>query len=455
METIERKILNFIRTKKLIEPGDRILVALSGGPDSVSMLHFLYSYKDKLKIELGAIHINHLIRGKAAHEDEDFCRNLCLNLNVKFFAVRKNVRLMAGRKKVSLEEAGHKIRYNEFDKIAVKYGFNKIATAHNSSDNIETILLNLIKGTGINGISGIPFKRNNIIRPLLRISKEDILSYIDKNNLNYRLDKTNFSSDYERNFLRNEIIPLIKQRLNPDIENSFSNSSEIFRNASEFIDLSVKAVLRNSSVNLVKGVIKIPEEVLKNCDPLLQGFLVKNILDEKLLVQFSNGDIKKIISLLSKETGKSEELSGKYKALKEREDILIFSTGIESRFENTEVNAGENIKLNKNILAIKEVENIPCKFSGSKRKEYISAEKINGPFILREWKNGDRFYPLGFKGSKKISDFLNEQKISPFKKKEQLVLLNGNKIVWVVGLRLDERFKITNQTKKVYELWLK
>jgi|YelNatPaOPRAMG01_1025707.scaffolds.fasta_scaffold00642_4 tRNA(Ile)-lysidine synthase len=454
MEKIEQKILKFIKDKNLIEKKDNILVALSGGPDSVALLCFLNKFKEKLKIELGAIHINHLIRGKDAYEDEEFCKNLCLTLNIKFFLVRKKVKLFASKNKISIEQAGRKIRYDQFVKTATKYGFNKIATAHNSSDNIETIFLNLIKGTGLNGITGIPVKRENIIRPFLQVSKEEIFRYIKENSLIYRLDASNFSNHYERNFLRNEIIPAIKQRLNPDIENSFINSSDIFQNAVSLINKSVKIASENTVKYDGESVKFFIKELIKY-DKALYGFLFKNVLEGKYKFQFSYNDINKIISLLNKEAGKKEELSGKHLAIRDRDEIVIFPFSKENNLEQINIKPGEIIKLKNKFLSIKEIKILPKTFSGSKYKEYISAEKIEGNFLLRQWEKGDRFNPLGLNGTKNVSDFLNEQKIPSSEKKKQLVLLNNNKIVWVVGLRLDERFKITNKTKKAYELWLK
>ena len=171
IKNIEHKVIKFIDEKNLIEKKDRILIALSGGPDSVFLLHFLNKFKNKYKIELGALHLNHKLRGKEADKDEEFCRNICSKLKIEYFPVKRNVKAFAVKKKISFEEAGRELRYSVLESTALKNKFNKIATAHNSNDNAETILLNLIKGTGIRGISGIPVKRNNIIRPIINIAK--------------------------------------------------------------------------------------------------------------------------------------------------------------------------------------------------------------------------------------------------------------------------------------------
>ncbi len=454
MKKTEQKVLNFIREKNLIQTGDKILVALSGGPDSVFLLRFLVKYSDKLNIKVGAIHVNHMIRGKAALEDEEFCVNLSLYLGIVLHRISKKVKSFACKNKISLEEAGRKVRYSEFEKVGRKYGYNKIATAHNCNDNAETVLLNLIKGAGLKGISGIPFMRGNIIRPILNITKEEILNYLDGEKLNYRVDLTNLSSDYERNFLRNEIIPLIQQRLNPDVVKSLFNSSEIFKDAALVINNEVEKTLTNSS-SFGKDELKISLKRLRETDKKITGFFLKSLIEENFAIQVTFNDIKKIISLIENEVGRKAELTNKLYAVREREEIIVTRKKTISAGEPIFLKAGDVVKINGNTLSVTESKNFPVKYSTSRMKEFISADNIKGNFLLRRWKVGEKFLPIGLDGSKKISDFLNEQKLPSSKKKEQLVLTNNNKIVWVVGLRLDERFKITNHTKKVYELWLK
>jgi tRNA(Ile)-lysidine synthase len=172
MKIIDQKVLKFITDKNLIQENDRILIGLSGGPDSVFLLHFLNKYSRKLKIEIGTVHINHLLRGREADRDEQFCKNLSEKLSLQFFSVKENITEIAASEKISVEEAGRKVRYNEFEKISDMEGYNKIATAHNADENAETVLLNLIKGAGLAGLSGIPPFRDKIIRPLLVLSKE-------------------------------------------------------------------------------------------------------------------------------------------------------------------------------------------------------------------------------------------------------------------------------------------
>lgn len=463
INNIEQKVIKFIDEKNLIEKNDRVLVALSGGPDSVFLIHLLSKFKKRFKIELGALHVNHQIRGNAAIEDEKFCREICTELNIEFYSVSKNVKSFASKRKISMEEAGREIRYSLLKSTASQNNYNKIATAHNSNDNAETILLNLIKGTGIKGISGIAVKRDNIIRPVINLTKNEILEHLHKNKLDYRIDESNFSSDYERNFLRNEIIPLIKKRLNPSFEDSLFNSSEVFKKISLIIDKEINPFFDTIKFNKKEKILKVFPGKLNNLDNEYWGDFLKEAVKRNFSVQLSFNDVKHLILLFSSRTGKRINLAENLSAVKERDELLIFlNPGDKSFSFNKNISAGSEIKINGKRFYIKHVLKRDVKISSNKNVEYISGDNCGKNFNIRTWKEGDRFYPLGLKnmpdgksGSKKISDFLNEQKIPSILKKKQLVLTTQNKIVWVLGLRLDNRFKLTEKTKKIYLLCLK
>jgi tRNA(Ile)-lysidine synthase len=453
MKTIEQKVLKFIDEKDLIQRNDRVLVALSGGPDSTFLLHFLLKFRKKYNIELGAVHVNHMIRGKSAIEDEEFCRKLSVNLNIKYFAVQKNVRLYAKKNKYSLEEAGRIIRYETLNKVLKQKGFNKIATAHNCSDNAETVLLNLIKGTGIKGISGIPPKRGNIIRPILVLKKNEILEYLNNYGIKYRIDESNLNTDFERNFLRKEIIPWIKKKLNPDFEKAVFKASEIFAGFASLLDQQIREELKET-VEINNKEIKIISAEFEKVNEELKNYVIKTAVEEHFKVPLTFTDVKNIKSLFNKKTGKSINLQKNFIASRERGLVKISKLNKIDLYKNLKLIEGESVKVKEKTLFIKSINEAPKKFSANKLTEYISADNISGYFLLRRWKAGDKFSPLGLKGTKKISDFLNEQKITSARKKEQLVLTNKGRIVWVLGLRLDERFKITKDTERVIELCL-
>ncbi|MDO8550776.1 MAG: tRNA lysidine(34) synthetase TilS [Ignavibacteria bacterium] len=453
MKKIEQKVLKFIDEKNLIEKNDKVLVGLSGGPDSVFLLHFLKKYSKKLQVSFGALHINHLLRGKEADKDEQFCKELTEKLSVKFYSVRKNIKAIASKEKISAEEAGRKVRYKEFEEILVKEGYTKIATAHNADENAETVFLNLIKGTGLRGISGIPPSRDNIIRPLLALTKKEILDYLDFNKLKYRTDLTNLTDDAERNFLRNKVIPLIRDRLNPSLSNTLLKSSEVFRNINNLI----KKKINEASDNLIsvkENYLSLSLPELNKIEVEYRSEVLRHIFNKEFGIQISFDDCSKVLSLLNKQAGKSIQIFENIKVTRDRTELIIQKEKDKKEFKPIIVNRGDSIKINGKELSIKEVGTIKQNSGSNKNLEFINGDKTSKDFLVRKWMPGDRFFPFGMRGSKKISDFLNEQKISSLKKKEQIILLNQDRIVWVIGLRLDERFRITSETKRIFQLCL-
>ncbi len=453
MNHTEQKFLKFIDEKGLIETGDKILTAFSGGPDSVFLLFLLHKFQKKLGIEISAVHINHSLRGIDANEDENFCRVFCSERKIDFTAIKKNVRLFAEKNGYSLEEAGRIIRYREFEKLLRRKNLDKIATAHNAGDNTETVLLNVIKGTGLDGISGIPAKRDTIIRPVLSFTKEEILTYLAAKKLTYRIDKTNEESDFNRNFLRNKILPLIREGLNPSIDNALLISSENFGNIKNYILSNEIRVFGNIEKD-TSGKLIIPIGDLRKADKALRGMLLKNILFRELGIKVYSYDIKKMISLESAQTGKKIELSGGILVFRERDHLKFIPASTAQKDLEFEIHAGETVFIPGGKLSILNCDRGSQVYSNNKNKEYISADFVSDEFIIRRWKEGDSFHPLGMKGTKKISDFLNEQKVESSGKKNHLILLNRNKVVWVIGLRIDDRFKITSSTQKILELCL-
>ena len=453
MKTTEQRVLRFIDEKNLINKDDNILVALSGGPDSVFLLHFLNEYSKKLKISCAAFHVNHLLRAKEALKDEFFCKAFAEKLGVNFFSVKKNVKAYAKESKISVEEAGRIIRYEEFEKFSAKKGFSKIATAHNANDNAETVLLNLIKGAGLSGIAGIPPLRGKVIRPLLILSKEEIIKYLKYYKLDYRTDLSNLKSRYERNFLRNQIIPLIKGRLNPSLDNTLLKSSEVFRQINDF----VKEKLNKETKSLVlkeEDHLSISLTELDKVEKDLRGEALRLVFEREFNIQLSFDQVKKIFSLIDKQPGRSIELQERTKIIRERNELVVVKNNLKVKSKPVVINSDNSVKINGKHLSIKKTTGGKWKLDPSKNIEFINGDNIDKRFIIRRWQPGDRFIPFGMRGSKKVSDFLSEQKLSSYKKKDQMVLINNNRIVWVIGLRLDDRFKITPRTKKIYELCL-
>ena len=449
MKKTEEKVIRFIQSQSLIDRGDKVLVALSGGPDSVFLLHFLKKFKKKYDIELAAFHLNHKLRGKNASADEKFCKQLCEQSGIKLFLENKDVKSYAIKNKISVEEAGRIIRYQFLSAIAHKHNYSKIATAHIQDDNTETVLLNLIKGSGITGMSGIPAKRENIIRPVLCLSKAEILDYLHLKKVSYRIDESNLKNDYERNFLRQQIIPLIKERLNPSLDETIFNTSFIFKNFRKFIDDHIPGFL-NSAVKSGKSEIKIDIYSLNSFHHSIVSEALRKIVLQKWKVILNFDDIKRILELTKKQSGVKLELPHNLIILKDRVSIIIRKFRL-AEDEKHIISTG-TIRLNRGKLSVKRIKKDSVKLNSDSNLEYISADEISGNLTIRKWKNGDRFFPLGMKGEKKISDFLIDIKMNRLDKQNQFIITHDEKIIWLIGKRIDDRYRITNKTKKVLQL---
>jgi tRNA(Ile)-lysidine synthase len=451
-KTIEQKVLKFIDENHLLEKGDKVLVALSGGADSVFLISFLLKFKNRFKIEAAAFHLNHKLRGKAATEDEKFCAGFCFKNKIKFISITRDVKAYSKKMKISVEEAGRKIRYIELSKAVQKMKFTKIATAHNASDNVETILLNFVKGTGIKGLSGIPVKRDNIIRPIVCSSSEEIREYLKENKIPFRLDSSNLDSYYERNFLRNEIIPKLKQRLNPQLEEKIGVTSKIISGINSFIEKQIEEI-KSEAVKSDGKLVKINLDVISKLDKNLLGIFFKSVIEKTFNLDLSSENIFSLIDLLKSQTGRSFQLKKNIVAVKERNDLVIRRNSVsKNKKSNYKIKVGQNIRIDGKTISISDVRRKMFKFSSDKSVEYISGDGLKNIFDIRKWKDGDKFQPMGMNGSKKISDFLSDEKASSFRKKEQLVLTNSGRIVWVIGFRIDERFKVNSTTKRVLKL---
>lgn len=451
MKKTEQKVIKFISENNLLTKGEKVLIAISGGPDSVFLLHFINKFKKKFDLQIGAAHINHLLRGNNSDRDELFCREICHELGIEFFSSKIDVNSIAKKQKLSIEVAARNVRYNFFEEIVKKYNYIKILTAHNADDNVETVLLNLIKGTGLKGITGIPVKRGNIIRPILCLSKAEIIEYLEQYQYEYRVDESNSDNMFERNFLRNEIIPLIKKRLNPSLSNSVLTTSLNLQSINSELESNSEKIKTLLKVDSADG-IRIPVNIILS-NPL-NAYFIKEYLEEHLNIKMESTDLKKIVSLIKKESGKSEELKNGLIAQKNRDLIVVRKNIFDNKQIDLKIKIGKTAMLYDHTLLISRADIRKIKFTNKKNTEYISADNIKSDFIVRNWKDGDRFYPFGMKGTKKVSDYLNNIKTGSFEKKKQLVLESKGNIIWIIGQRIDERYKVTKNTKKVLKLCL-
>lgn len=454
MKKLETEILYFIDRYNLISEGEKILLGLSGGPDSVFALHFFMKYKNRLKIELACIHFNHMLRGKESDNEEKFVRELCKSNGIELHVMNLDVKKYSRENNYSIEEAARHLRYREFNSIMKKTGSSKIVTAHNSNDNTETVLLNTIKGTGLSGYSGIPVKRDYVIRPFLSVTKNEILDYMDNNNFEYCKDSSNYSDNFQRNYLRNNIIPEIENNLNPSLHKSVLNTSLNLQSASDYLNVLIEKIVQQSIITGEKFV-ELDLNYAELDNEYLFGEVLKKICSNHLKIEFNRKLFDQMLDLKNGQVGKQFDLEKTWLAIKERGSIRFSHTSTVEDDQEVILKAGESVEMHGIRIGC---ENLGSDFKSEPRDqetEIISADKLDDIFILRKWKSGDKFQPLGMKGTKKISDFLTEQKVPAHDKNNFLVLTNNETIVWVVGLRISDKFKLTEKTKKAIKLWMK
>jgi tRNA(Ile)-lysidine synthase len=453
---IEEKVINFAADHNLIDKGDRILVALSGGPDSIFMLNFLLKFRKKYQVKIAVIHVNHQLRKEESKKDEQFCEKICRKYNLQYIGITHNVKEFSKTEKISIEEAGRKLRYKEFYAAIAKINFNKIATAHNLNDNTETVLLNLIKGTGLKGLCGIPIVRDKVIRPILCISKDEILDYLKNNKIPYRVDKTNKEIVFQRNYIRKELLPRMRRQINSNLDENIFNLSKIVSDYYLFIEKKFLDKAINSYIEFNNDELFIGASLMMNSNftNALKGEVIKQALKNHFVYEADYLNIKRCLALFNQQAGKEIKLSKELTALKTGKGI-IFTKEIQSDFAEKKLKLNSGTRINEKTLSISVAAKDEVVYSNNKNVEFVNGDNLSMDFCVRTWKEGDRFFPLGMKSSKKVSDFLTDRKISAELKRKQLVLINKKNIVWILGLQIDDRIKINNKTKTFIKLELK
>lgn len=458
-----KKVMSYIKDNNLIKSGDKILVALSGGPDSVCLLNILYNLKDKLNIEIGAAHLNHLLRDKDAFEDEEYVKKICGDLNIPCFVKRVDINKYSKEKKMSSETAGRDARYSFFDEVIKEHGYNKIATAHNANDQAETILFRLMRGTGIEGLCGIKVSRDKIIRPILCLSRKEVEEYIDINNLNPRIDKSNFEKIYNRNKIRLDIIPYIKENFNEDIIQTLNRMSVLLQKDNEFIEKSARSFYEKYCIQQSDYFI-IKKEMFDNHESIATRVIRYALTNfSKTHYDFEMKHIYEICNLAQNSSGKIIDLPNKIYAeniygdiyIKERININNTDIKQEILIDKNEIN-GKKIDFQNEVIEFSVINNdLSLNLKANKSIKYFDFDKINNVISLRNRRNGDKIIPLGMTGSKKLKDIFIDMKI-PKEERECIALLCfDSKVSWVVGVRVSEEYKITNKTKRILKVIVK
>lgn len=434
------KFISYYQSNKLFKEDDKILLTVSGGKDSVLMVHLFI----QAKLNFGIAHGNFKLRGEEADKDEEFVKKLANKYHVSFHSTSFNTTEYSQENGISIQMAARELRYNWFEKLRTENNYQYIATAHHKNDVAETMLINLTKGTGLKGLHGIKNKSSNIIRPILCFDSNEIAGFIKQNNIIYREDKSNADTKYVRNKIRHKVISEL-QKINPSLIETLNTEANQFLEIEQILEEKIQEE-KKKCFEYKKERIEISISKILKLKPL-NTYLYYFLKD----YNFNVADIKDVIASLKGLSGKVF-YTNTHQLTKDRDCLII-----------------EEKTNNKNIYytinSIDEFKTIPIKMSAKKEKvdatfsittstktACLDLSKIKFPITLRHPQKGDAFRPIGMKGNKKLSDFFIDNKLSLVDKKNVWLLESNNKIAWVVAHRIDDKFKVTPQTKQVLTL---
>jgi tRNA(Ile)-lysidine synthase len=433
------RFLGYIKEKHLFEPQQKVLLAVSGGIDSMVLMHLF----EKSEFDYGVVHCNFQLRGNESDKDEEFVRQQVLMHGVPFFSTRFDTEDYARVNGISIEMAARELRYNYFEKIRAENNYDFIATAHHQDDLLETFFLNLSRKTGIRGLTGIKEKSGHVIRPLLFAGRREIEDFAQANFIGFREDHTNSEVIYQRNFIRHRILPVFAE-LNPAFKKNLSETIENLRDVEDVFSFFMQKEIKNV-ISLDGDEVSVSIEKLKQ-------FAFPEVLLFELMTpyNFNANVIQQVFNSLENLPGK-QFYSKTHRLVKDREHFFLTplpepenrifyierdDTELFTPFDLTMERAGaETFKIIKNS-------NVAC----------LDMKKLEFPLLIRKWKTGDYFQPLGMSGFKKISDFLIDEKIPVHQKEKIWLLCSGQKVVWVMGHRIDNRFKITEETRQILKI---
>lgn len=413
------------------------LVACSGGLDSVVLVHLCI----KCKLKFAIAHCNFGLRGSESDIDEAFVIDLAKAHDIILFVTRFDTPAYAKKSKVSIQVAARELRYAWFDELLQEKGLKTVVTAHHADDNLETFLINLTRGTGIQGLLGIPEKTDSIIRPLLPFSRETILEYAKEAGIVWMEDSSNRETKYLRNKIRHKIIPLLKE-LNPDFLLNHAKTKEFLSQSNEILESHIQA-LKTALFKLDKDITRIEITKIMALKPL-KGYLYE-LFKSYGFTEW--GDVEGLLTALS---GKSV-ISKTHRLWKDR-DFLLLEEIANQNAQEFEVDIEQNQLKFPVHLVIQEVSAIK---ETADTILYVDKKTLKYPISVRKWKTGDYFYPLGMKNKKKLSKFFKDEKVSVLDKERQWLLCSQDHIVWVIGKRGDDRFKVTKETKNIVKFSFK
>jgi len=454
-----KKLRDNIEQNLLVDAGSKLLLAVSGGVDSVVMLDAVFQLAKDTKYDITVCHFNHKLRDISSDADERFVRNLAYRYGVRHNSDSGDVKANAKQYGQSIELAARNMRYNYFERLSKSMNIPFILLAHTANDSAETLLLNLLRGSGLTGLSGIPEQRvlnkgKLVSRPMMIFKKDELIEYARLRNLKWSEDESNSMLDFTRNKLRLDLIKKIENEYNPRIIDTLNRTAILLKMADNFIKEHMSPYLGNFRWSNKDSVLTISIQLFESCGPFIQG----EILQAKLKDKFNHGalsmqQIEKIIELPNLEVGSIIELGRNIIALRDR-NRLVFTRRQDKVIVDLDLIKEGEFKTGNYTIKLSKVIRKKVSINDNPNVEYFDYDLVPAMLKLRTWEPGDYFYPLGMSGKMKISDFLINNKVSLLDKKSVLVFASRNDILWVCGMRIDDRFKVTGETNRCLKVKL-
>ena len=432
-----KKVIDELINKKIFKPHEIVAVAVSGGMDSIALLHLLHTYENKLNIKIICLNINHGLRGEESDKDSEFVLNFCNNLNIEYVSKKIDVLAYIKKHKMTTEQAARELRYESLYEIMKEKNATKLCLAHHKNDQAETILMHIFRGSGL----------NIIVRPFLFVSRKQIEDYIVKNNLKYVTDSSNLDVKYTRNYIRNEILPRI-QKIYPKVFDNLSAFAESCKKDDEFIE----SCLPIDILKFTKEKVYISPEILNYHESIKTRLIRRAFLSLGTLVDIEEKHISMVLNLFSLQSGKTINLPHGFLAVKEYDSVILSKnnkklTNFEIKFKKASVDLGDFGK-----IEVEKVNYLPKHFE--KNIHYVDADKISDDAIIRTRKNGDIFCKFS-SGTKSLNSYFKDNKISLSKRDNIPVLSNGNEILIVLGYEISEKVKVDKKTRKILKITYK
>ncbi|NOZ19527.1 MAG: tRNA lysidine(34) synthetase TilS [Planctomycetes bacterium] len=466
-------VTDTIRRYSLLCEKNEVVVGVSGGPDSVALLRALCRLRDHRGTPswICVAHLDHMLRGKEAEADAVFVKRIAKRLDCMCFDGKADVREIAAGKGLSIEEAAREARYAYLEQVCLSVNATRLALGHTADDNAETVLHRFLRGTGVAGLAGIPAKRRlaersqvMIIRPLIRTWRADVLAFLRKHRQRYRVDSSNTSSAYLRNRLRNELIPLLESEYNSDLRSAMGRLAETCREAADFLTLTARRTFEGLAHEHREGAVVMPVSELAGVHAAVLPMVVRMAIETMGvgLKQITREHYTAVAQLIHEKGGEKERTLPC--------GLRVVRSGGDLRFQKTPARAhkalkpvelsipgatdvpGTDITLSTEILdAGRDLLANFIRFK-NKHEEMVDLDKLSPPLTLRSRRPGERFRPLGAKGTCKLQDFMVDQKIPREARARLPILADRKRPVWVVGYRIDDRVKVTSSTKRVLKL---